>query len=43
MGQNYLISEAKKMVLSLNQDGFRVPIKKKVRVAGVAGRGLLTL
>jgi 3-hydroxyacyl-CoA dehydrogenase len=41
MGQNYLISEAKKMVLSLNQDGFRVPIKKKVRVAGVAGRGFI--
>ena len=41
MNQNDLISEAKKMVLSLNEDGYSVPVKKKIRVAGVTGRGFL--
>ena len=36
-----LLEESKKEVLRLSEDGFRQPIKKKVKVAGTSGRAYL--
>lgn len=41
LGQEYIVEEAKKMVLALGAMGFRPPVRRDVRVTGATGRAAI--